>query len=239
LRQRAVDLQLVGADKAYVIGAGSSNGINCLRFLPGKERIAAAAALRTKLNISPRATVIGFVGRLTRDKGISELYGAYQSLKRSLPDLHLLLVGDFEEGDPVDAAIRGRLEGDPRVSIAGMVSDTAPYYLLMSVLALPTYREGLPNVALEAQASKVPVVTTTATGAKDSVLNGVTGLLVPPRDEMALAQALWEILSDSEKIRRMGEAGAEWVQAHFRQDVFWEALIADYHRMFRKTSLTR
>jgi lipopolysaccharide/colanic/teichoic acid biosynthesis glycosyltransferase len=119
----------------------------------------------------------------------------------------------------------------------GMVADTAPYYALMNVLALPTYREGFPNVPLEAQSSAVPVVTTTATGAVDSVLDGITGRLAPPGDEAALAAALHELLIDPEKSRRMGRAAADWVRARFRQEVVWEALIADYNRILQETCL--
>src|SRR5262249_35008491 len=104
-------------------------------------------------------------------------------------------------------------------------------YLLMSVLALPSYREGFPNVVLEAQAAGVPVVTTTATGARDSVLDGITGRLVPPGDEVALAAALKELLEDPEKSSGMGRIGAQWVSAQFRQELIWDALVADYNRI--------
>jgi lipopolysaccharide/colanic/teichoic acid biosynthesis glycosyltransferase len=182
--------------------------------------------------------VIGFVGRFTRDKGISELCSAFQRLKSAFPDVRLLLVGDFEDGDPVDPAVRAQLESDPHVHLCrAWVPDTAPYYGMMNVLALPSYREGFPNVPLEAQAASVPVVTTTVTGAVDSVLDGTTGRLVPPRDEAALADALRELLDDPEKCRRMGEAGTDWVRAQFAQEFVWEALIADYNRVLRETPL--
>jgi lipopolysaccharide/colanic/teichoic acid biosynthesis glycosyltransferase/glycosyltransferase involved in cell wall biosynthesis len=237
LRRRAVELSLVEAEKAYVIAAGSSNGIDCERFRSTLERLSAASELRLALGIPDSAPVIGFVGRLTRDKGVRELSGAYERLRSSFPDLRLLLLGDFEDGDPVDPAVRAQLESDAHVHFAGMVPDTAPYYPLMNILALPTYREGFPNVPLEAQASGVPVVTTRTTGAADSVLDGISGKFVPSQDEGSLASALRELLSDPEKSRRMGQAGADWVRAHFRQELVWEALIADYNRVLRETGL--
>jgi lipopolysaccharide/colanic/teichoic acid biosynthesis glycosyltransferase len=237
LREKAVMLGLVDGGKVYVIASGSSNGIDCERFCRAPGKISAAKDLLRELSIPVGALVIGFVGRLTHDKGLAELAGAYDLLKQSFPQLHLLLLGDFEEGDPVDPAVRAQLAADRHVHFAGMVPDSAPYYAVMTVLALPTHREGFPNVPLEAQASGIPVVTTTATGAVDSVLDGVTGRLVPPRDESALADALKELLSDPEKSRRMGQAAAAWVRAQFRQEAVWEALIADYNRVLRQTSL--
>lgn len=109
----------------------------------------------------------------------------------------------------------------------------------MDVVALPTYREGFPNVPREAGASGIPTVATTATGSIDSVVDGGTGLLVPPRDEIALAAALKELLEDPEKRRQMGRAGEEWVRARFRQDLVWDALIADYKKVVRETVTSR
>jgi lipopolysaccharide/colanic/teichoic acid biosynthesis glycosyltransferase/glycosyltransferase involved in cell wall biosynthesis len=238
VRDRAIALGVSDPGKAGVIGAGSANGIDCERFSGAPEKVVAARAatdeLRRTLGIPVGAPVIGFVGRFNRDKGITELNAAYRRLKQPFPELRLLLVGDFEDGDPVDPAIRTQLEGDANVRFAGIVADPAPYYRLMDVVALPTYREGFPIVTLEAQASGVPVVTTTATGAVDSVLDGITGRLVPPRDEAALAAALQELLANPQKGRHMGQAGADWVRTRFRQEVVWEALIADYNDILQR-----
>jgi lipopolysaccharide/colanic/teichoic acid biosynthesis glycosyltransferase len=237
LRGRVLELGIADTEKVYVIAAGTSNGIDCERFRRTPQKMQAARELGRNLAIPEGAPVIGFVGRFTRDKGISELCGAYLRLKKVFPALQLLLVGDFEQGDPVDPAARAQLQADPGVHITGMVPDTAPYYLLMNVLALPTYREGFPNAPLEAQASGVPVVTTTATGAVDSIRDGVTGRLAPPRDEAALAAALQELLQDTQLCSRMGQAGEEWMKAQFRQEVVWDALIADYNRVLQETLL--
>jgi glycosyltransferase involved in cell wall biosynthesis len=229
LRLKVIGLGLVDPAKAYVVSAGSSNGVDCQRFCPTPEKIAAAGELRRALGIPDSAPVIGFVGRFTRDKGISELCSAYQRLKPTFPDLRLLLVGDFEDGDPVDPAIRAQLENDEHVHLAGTVPDTAPYYLMMTALALPTYREGFPNAPLEAQAAGVPVVTTAATGARDSVLDGFTGCLVPPRDEYTLAAALKRLLRDPEERDRMGKAAEEWVRSRFEREIVWAGLISHYN----------
>jgi glycosyltransferase involved in cell wall biosynthesis len=234
LLQRAVSLKLVKEDKAYVIGQGSANGIDCAYFRRTPERVAQAQELRRQFNIPGWAPVIGFAGRLTRDKGINELYRAFLEVKKTFPDVRLLLLGDFEGGDPVDAAVREGLKTDPNAILPGSVSDIAPYYAVMDVFALPSYREGFPTVSLEAQAACIPVVTTRVTGAAESVLDGVTGLLVPAGDTEALARALRELVEHPEYRRRMGEAGAAWVEDRFRQEVVWQALIEDYERITKK-----
>ena len=235
---RAVQLKLVSKDKAYVVGRGSSNGVDCELFSTTWQRVEEARQLREQLGIPVYAPVIGFVGRFTRDKGIAELYGAFIRLKAAFPDLRLLLVGDFEAGDPVDAAVRAGLEANPNVVFAGMVKDTPRYYAAMDVLALPTYREGFPNVPLEAQASSVPVVTTRVTGAADSVLDGITGLLVPAQDEAALAEALTELLGNRDRMRYMGRVARDWVEDRFRREAVWQALVEDYQRVLRKSLTT-
>jgi glycosyltransferase involved in cell wall biosynthesis len=235
VRDRAVQLKLVEEKKSYVVGRGSSNGVDFELFRRTKRRIDEATEVRRQFKIPGWAPVVGFVGRFTRDKGIAELYKAFVQVKSYFPDARLLLLGDFEEGDPVDAAVRRGLETEPGVIFAGMVKDTPRYYAAMDVLALPTYREGFPNVPLEAQAAGVPVVTTRVTGAVDSVLDGVTGKLVPAQDAEALAQALIELLGNPEKRKQMGKLAASWVEDRFRRELVWEELVKDYRRILQRS----
>ena len=129
------------------------------------------------------------------------------------------------------AEVRRGLETEPGVIFAGLVKDTPRYYAAMDVLALPTYREGFPNVPLEAQAAGLPVVTTRVTGAVDSVIDGITGLLVPAQDADALAAALIELLGNRERRAAMGKMAAQWVEDRFRRETVWEELVKDYRRI--------
>jgi lipopolysaccharide/colanic/teichoic acid biosynthesis glycosyltransferase/glycosyltransferase involved in cell wall biosynthesis len=233
LRARAIDLGLVSATKTIVLGKGSG-GVDLHRFSIANRQSAETRGIRKKLGIPPNALVIGFVGRFVKDKGIRQLAEAFQWLLKARPDLRLLLVGDFEAGDPIEPEIRQYLESEPAVIRPGFVSDTAPYYSLMDVLALPTYREGFPGVPLEAQASGVPVVTTNATGAADSVIDGVTGIIVPCGDTKALAIALDTLLSDPELRFRMGTAGRERMERDFRPEVIWDALVRLYRELIEE-----
>ena len=114
------------------------------------------------------------------------------------------------------------------------MEDTAPYYRAMDLLVLPTWREGFPNVVLEAEATGIPVITTISTGSRDSVVPEVTGLLIPPGYPQAIEEAALNLLGDEQRRRRMGQAARAWVQQHYadtevlgRTAEFYKSLLAD------------
>ncbi len=220
------------------MGNGSC-GVDLARFTPANRQSAQAESMRRALGLTGQETVIGFVGRFVKDKGMRELVEAFRELSAARPELRLLLVGDFEDGDPVEAEVRAFIEASPVVLWTGFVADTAPYYALMDVFVLPTYREGFPGVPLEAQASEVPVVTTNATGAVDSVLDGVTGLVVPVGDARALAGAVEKLLGDPELRAEMGRAGRRWMERDFRPEAIWQAHADLYREMLEERAQRR
>ncbi len=228
LRKRAIDLGLVSPDRIRVPGHGTSNGLDTEHWRRTPAAEAEGRRTRVALGIPATAPLIGFAGRLVRDKGVIELYAALSRLRGIHPNLRMLLVGDFERGDPVPPELHKQLRADNAVTITGFVPDTAPYYWTMDVLALPTYREGFPGVPLEAEAASVPVVTTNATGAIDAIVDGVTGLRVPVGDVDALTAALGRLLGDRALRVRMGEAGSKWVRENFAREMVWRSALAEY-----------
>jgi lipopolysaccharide/colanic/teichoic acid biosynthesis glycosyltransferase/glycosyltransferase involved in cell wall biosynthesis len=233
LLARTVALGLAPAARCMVIGNGSADGIAMERYAAGAQARFEAKQMRHEFRIPAEAPVIGFVGRLTRDKGIRELYEAFTRLHSRFPDLRLLLVGDFETGDPVPEELRARIEADPSVLHTGFVDNVEHFYPAMDVMALPSYREGLPTVLLEAQYAEVPVVTTKATGAVDAIVDGETGFHVPVGDAGALASALDRLLSDAELRSTMGAAGRIWVEKNFHREDLWRELLAWYRSQSR------
>jgi glycosyltransferase involved in cell wall biosynthesis len=196
--------------KLRLIANGSSNGVDVERFVPGADE------MRPMLGIPGDAPVIGFVGRLTRDKGIPELVGAFECLRKTLPSARLLLVGWVDQSeDALSADECARIDADPGIVCTGFVEDTAPYYRSMDVLVLPTWREGFPNVALEAAASGIPVITTLTTGARDAVVAGITGLLIPPGDPQELSDSMLGLLRDPVRRTAMGCEARRWVVQRF------------------------
>ncbi|MFO0916751.1 MAG: glycosyltransferase family 4 protein [Planctomycetaceae bacterium] len=228
LRQRALELRLASPEKLSVLAHGTANGIDSDYFSATAGVRASAEILRRTHQLTTGEPVIGFVGRLVRDKGISELLSAFQQLKGDFPQLKLLLVGDFEDYDGVGADLRREIASDPRIVHLGFQDDPRPAYALMSVLALPTYREGYPYVPMEAASMEVPVVATQGTGCVDAVIDGRTGSLVPPRDATALAGALRRYLAEPDLQRSQGAAGRARVVADFRPELIWQALDQEY-----------
>ncbi len=234
LRELAVATGLVSPDKATVIGSGSSNGVDIERFRPDGQLIEKTGHLRAEHGLPHSAPTIGFIGRLTRDKGIVELATAFERLYAEDSSVRLLLVGDTEDGDPLPEHTREVLLGHPGVIRTGFVSETAPYYHLMDVLCLPSHREGFPNTPLEAAAAGRPTVTTDVTGARDSVEDGSTGLVVRCGDIDALTQALRRLLSNPGLARRMGKQAERRAAEQFSPERIWKGLEEVYRELLER-----
>jgi len=227
---------LCSGSKSKVLGCGSINGVDALRHFNPEchDRL----AVRTELGVPEEALVIGFVGRLVRDKGICELIDAWQSLRKDLANLYLLLIGGVEQRDGLPGDVLAAIERDERILWLGEIKDPAKYYAAMDVFCLPTYREGLPLVPLEAQAMGIPVVATRVMGCVDAIEDGVTGTLVPPRDAVALAIALRTYLGDARLRRQHGQAGRSKMLRDFSPQSVWERQYAEYAALLKARGMT-
>jgi glycosyltransferase involved in cell wall biosynthesis len=234
IRQQAVASGFCGETKIHVLGSGSTNGVDALdRFNPLKRAPGAQEEIRRSHGIPVESPVVGYVGRIVRDKGIGELADAWQDLSQEFPSLHLILVGPLEPQDPVPPRVLERLESDPRVHFIGSVAEPGPYYAAMDILALPTYREGFPVTPLEAAAMQLPVVATRVDGCTEAVVDGVTGLLVPPFDSQALAEAMRRLLLNPKMREQLGQAGRQRVLRDFKPEQVWEKLYQEYMEMLK------
>lgn len=216
-------------DRIRVLGAGSANGVDLVGFSP--ERRAAGRAVRDAHRIPPDAVVIGFVGRLTRDKGVEELAEVFRELHEEFAHTVLLVVGNYEDRDRPSVESIDFLSTHKGVRHVGWQADVVPFMAAMDISVLPTHREGLPTVLLEAAALGIPTVTTNATGARDAIVNGVTGLQVPIGDVNSLKEALWRLIRDASLRDAMGRAGRKWVSENFDQREVWRRYADEYRAL--------
>jgi glycosyltransferase involved in cell wall biosynthesis len=232
IRDVAIAEGLCPPEKIIVLKGGSGNGVDANgMFNPANVSPALGGTTKQELGIPAEAMVVGFIGRLVHIKGIIELAGAWSTLRTEYPNLHLIAVGPFEDHDPIPEDVASALIGDDRVHLTERVIDPVPYYAAIDVLIFPTYREGLPNVLLEAAAMEIPVVATRIPGCIDVVVDDVTGTLVPVKNVEALVDATRAYLDDPALRRRHGLAAREQVLREFSQEAIWEALVRDYGRL--------
>lgn len=238
LRAFARSESILARGQGMVPSNGMSNGIDVQRFDPDSGDASWLAALPERLAALSRssdAVVLGYVGRLARDKGIEELTTAWTSIRGQFDNAHLLLVGPWEAANAVPAWCRSVLEADPRVHLTGGVGDVIPYLRMMTIFVFASWgSEGFPNAPMEAAAMRLPVIATRVLGCTDAVEEGVTGTLVPARDPVALAAAIQKYIDDSGLRRRHGQAGRERVLQHYRREAIWDALYLEYTRLLRE-----
>jgi glycosyltransferase involved in cell wall biosynthesis len=227
VRQCAVKAGIVAEAKTVLFGEKGSDGIYLNRFEGAPDEAEQVSRhLRAEHGIPDDAFVIGYVGRVTRDKGVGELVRATMQLAGDGRDVHLLMVGGMEAGDPIGEECSRLIDTTALIHATGYVQDPAPYYHAMDVFAFPTYREGLGKVLLEAAASGKPAVATRVTGVVDAVEDGVTGVLVPARDSGAVADAIAGLMDDAARREEMSQAGRAHVRRHFDAERMDNALAA-------------
>lgn len=219
--QKALQLSLYKPMKTSRTEPASSHGVDSSYFTPWPRDV----RLREELGISPQHTTFGFVGRLTRDKGVETLIEALDRLEDK--SFTVLVVGPQNESDS-----KGYLEllaKDQRVVCVGRQSDVRPYYSLMDCLLLPSLREGFPNVVMEASACGVPSIVSDGTGAVDSVRHGVTGWRVPVGDSAALADVMSDVLDQAPELAARGKRARQWMVDSFDPQSVVRSLLRPLH----------
>lgn len=216
--------------KLKIIGQGSSNGIDIEYFDPAVFK-AARISLRQELNIPQDSFVFVFVGRLVGDKGINELVAAFQNLNGPLANLHsqLLLVGPLEtELDPLKPETLKAVEHNPNIHAVGYQADVRPYLAAADALVFPSYREGFPNVVMQAGAMGLPSIVSDINGCNEIILPGKNGIIIPPKNIKALQQAMLDLASDVDLYDSLKVNAREMIVSRYSRQEVWDALLAEY-----------
>lgn len=223
-RRFATEEGLCKANKISVVGHGSANGVDIERFNPDKLADD-GIQIRQELNISSDSIVLGCVAAIVRDKGINELIEAFAVVAKEYENVRLLYIGQTTEENFVRESTLQLMNSHEKIIHLCWKGDPERYMAAMDIFVLPTYREGLGVVNIEASAMKLPVISTDVPGPQESVVDGKTGLLVPAREVDPLVQAMRTLLDKPLYAKKLGEAGRQRVIEHYEQKELWENIL--------------
>ena len=242
LKQIILNEKFCNPTKLKVIGKGSSNGIDTEFFNRSHISEDARVTLRNELGISEKDFVFIFVGRLVKDKGINELVKAFRELRNSrdftfsnngidLSNVKLLLVGPLEqELDPLSPETIAEIEKNFNIITTGYRDDVRPYFALSDVLVFPSYREGFPNVVLQAGSMELPAIVTDINGCNEIIKDGENGLIVPAKNSDQLLKAMRKVF-DPELRNRLKSNSRTEIVSNYRREIVWNALLEEYGKL--------
>ena len=230
LRDQVIDFNITDSRKISVLGKGSGDGFDVGRFQLDSQKEQKIKDLKSAYGFSPDDLVLGFAGRLTNDKGITELVNAFETLALKYENLKLLIVGNYESTDPVAEETQSKIENNPDITFTGYQKDPVPFFHMMDVFVFLTKREGFGNVSIEAALCGIPVIVSAVTGAKDTIVNGMNGFLVDGENAEDIAEKLELLILAPELRARMGEFGQRWAADHFSNATIWNELDGFYQQ---------
>ena len=214
----------------HILANGNINGVDLTYFDRTEEVLKQAEKYEDKGSFT-----FCFIGRLVRDKGINELVSVFVRLQKKHPMTRLLLVGAFEkELDPVLPETEVLIKHHPAIRYVGFQPDVRPFVAASDALVFPSYREGFPNVVLQAGAMGLPSIVTDINGCNEIIIPEVNGVIVPSRDEEALYGAMERFLTDHETVCRMAANARRLIVSRYAQEDVWKALLEQYTSCLEK-----
>ena len=237
LKDFIVEEKLTSTAKIKIIGNGSSNGIDTTYFDPTRYSVNDSSVLKESLNIPSEDFVFIFVGRLVGDKGINELVKAFVSISNSHDTVSLLLVGPLEtELDPLDSITLKHINEHPKIIATGYQTDVRPYFAASNALVFPSYREGFPNVVLQAAAMELPCVVSNINGCNEIIENGMNGLIVPVKQHLPLEKAMEEMFNDLELFAVLKKNTRTRIVQNYDRKEIWNEILKEYESLIESTN---
>jgi glycosyltransferase involved in cell wall biosynthesis len=232
LKSIILDNKFTNASKLKVIGNGSSNGIDTSYFDIKLFSDQTRTELRKKLNINEKDTVFLFIGRMVRDKGLNELVQAFNELSKTNLNCKLIFVGPREDHlDPLTEETENIIETNEQILSVGFQQDVRPFLSISNVLVHPSYREGFPNVVLQAGSMKLPCIVSNINGSNEIIEHNKNGLIVPVKDKISLKNAMNFMIDNPEKRSGMSNNSRPIIKKQYQRQYIWNELLNFYNRL--------
>nr|WP_321223479.1 glycosyltransferase family 4 protein [uncultured Psychroserpens sp.] len=227
LKEIILQEKFTTAKKLSVIGKGSSNGIDVDYFNRSIFSNEQLKSLKKELNIDQQFTFV-YVGRLVTDKGINELVSAFNELSKN-HEAKLILVGWREnELDPLLKNTETILKQNKNIIQVGYQPDVRPYFAISDVLVFPSYREGFPNVVLQAGAMQVPSIVTNINGCNEIIKDRENGLIIPVKDVSALLDSMMFFIKNPDQCDLMRSKSRQNIVSNYKNSYIWKELLKEY-----------
>lgn len=218
------------ASKLKVVANGSSNGINTEHFNSKHFSEVQKSNLKQELGVNENDFVFIFVGRLVGDKGINELVQAFSKLQN--PKSKLLLVGSLETDlDPLLPETLEEIESNTNIISVGFQKDVRPYFAISNALVFPSYREGFPNVVMQAGAMGLPSIVTNINGCNEIIQEKYNGIIIPKKNTSAIFEAMTQLLLDEQLYQKTQQHSREVIVERYEQKIVWQAILEEYKRL--------
>ena len=225
------------SNKLKIIANGSSNGIDTAFFSPDQVTEIERVTLREKLSIQPDDFVFVFVGRIVSDKGINELIKAFselQTVENKLTGIKLLLVGGLENDlDPLNPETLAEINQNKDIISVGFQQDVRSFFAIADALVFPSYREGFPNVVMQAGAMGLPSIVSDINGCNEIIIEGENGLIIPSKNVEKLKEKMLTLAKDKNLYTKLKGNSRRMIENRYEQSVVWNALLEEYEGLLQ------
>jgi len=234
LYQFILENRLTNKSKLKVIANGSTNGVDTQYFQKSLKVIEEGEKIKKYYQIKDNDFIFIFVGRVVKDKGINELLSAFDKLSKEKNNVKLLIIGPFEENlDPISQKSKNILKQNSSIINFGFQEDIRPFLAISNCLVFPSYREGFPNVVMQAGAMELPAIVSNINGCNEIIKHNVNGFIIPAKDEILLYKQMLEILKNSLKLKKMSKVARDMIVNRYEQRYLWTEIKKEYDNLIR------
>lgn len=233
-RQIAIDEGMYRPEKCKVLGKGGTIGVDLEAYDLEKKKVY-MKEIREKYHVDNDILLYGFVGRVCADKGVRELFGAFEEVSKKNPKAALMVIGGIDDNSGLTSEALERVKKNDKIHMVGMVpnKEVVRYLSACDVLVHPTYREGFGMVLQEAAALELPTITTNIPGASEAIVDGETGLLAESHDIQTLAEDMIKMFDDSLR-EQYGKAGRTRIEKDFERNMMVKRICEDYLEIYNR-----